>query len=670
MLANLPVPIWNVLTIFRPHLWGWFIGDEFGLAWMWWCHLLILLEGIFLLVHDLTGRFWLAVWSSLLAICSPMVQLWGSLAAPYAGYAVLATYFAILALKAPRTTSRALLGLLSGYFAASSVLMMYPPYAIVLAYLSAFVVAGYVKRSRRFRQESASRFLVPAVPFLLIVGSTLLFLLTSAHDAIALVQNTIYPGHRSATGGSFPAPRLMLSWFLPQAWRTQSWGTAENVCEASGFLLISPLVTLRFVREQRLKALGPLELALYLYIGLFLAWMLVGLPSFLAKPLFLDKVPPHRGIIGLGIADVLLTALLIRDLPAGRIGGDRPFVLLLVLGICWLGWRISASVVPLSPGQLIFGASALCAAAFLTWWRPSILLPYGLAVSLIVSVGFNPLARGGARFLSSNPIAKHMLEVQRADPAAIWVTMNDGVLGNLPRAIGLHSIDGANFYPQWSLWRRLDPLALFKHEYNRYAQLVFATPDRGDDLQIRAPQQDMVIIKIAPTSPAFEVLGVRYVLARGDEELIRTRFPGFRVLFKGGDKLNILEASRMPKVSSNPSASPGTELASFGATGFQDITDCETISGWAWLKKAPWVHTEVEVLDGTRVVARVTADRYRSDLHAASIGDGNYSFEIPTPPELRDGSPHSIGLRFAQSDQFLQHGPRQLVCMPGLRLAE
>src|SRR5262249_51470337 len=49
MLTGFPVPVQHVLTLFRPHLWGYFLGDNAGLAWHWAFFTLITFQAFFLL---------------------------------------------------------------------------------------------------------------------------------------------------------------------------------------------------------------------------------------------------------------------------------------------------------------------------------------------------------------------------------------------------------------------------------------------------------------------------------------------------------------------------------------------------------------------------------------------------------------------------------------------
>ena len=73
----------------------------------------------------------------------------------------------------------------------------------------------------------------------------------------------------------------------------------------------------------------------------------------------------------------------------------------------------------------------------------------------------------------------------------------------------------------------------------------------------------------------------------------------------------------------------GAEAAPGPLDGILDGLDGNTITGWAFDPVHPTESVVLEVLDGNRLVARLTANRFRGDLEAAGIGDGRHGFELP-----------------------------------------
>ena len=96
--------------------------------------------------------------------------------------------------------------------------------------------------------------------------------------------------------------------------------------------------------------------------------------------------------------------------------------------------------------------------------------------------------------------------------------------------------------------------------------------------------------------------------------------------------------------------------------GFHDITDCNYILGWAWDKNRPNDPIQVEIYDGNTLIATITAGDFRQDLLNQGHGNGNHAFTYPVPPNLKDGKPHSIVMKFAGSGIVLSGTPKSLNC--------
>ncbi len=96
--------------------------------------------------------------------------------------------------------------------------------------------------------------------------------------------------------------------------------------------------------------------------------------------------------------------------------------------------------------------------------------------------------------------------------------------------------------------------------------------------------------------------------------------------------------------------------------GTVERADCKEISGWIWDKYEPDAAMKVDLADGKRYLLSVTANQFRQDLAAAGYGNGRHAFSIPTPPQLKDGVPHTIYVHVAGSPRVLENGRRVIVC--------
>ena len=122
-----------------------------------------------------------------------------------------------------------------------------------------------------------------------------------------------------------------------------------------------------------------------------------------------------------------------------------------------------------------------------------------------------------------------------------------------------------------------------------------------------------------------------------------------------------------PAVASAPSPTEAPLAAAAPASyeGMYDVTNCNGIMGWAWDTSRPDDSIRVDIYDGEKRIATMTAQDFREDLKAAGKGNGKHGFTLPTPETLKDGKTHSIVMRFAGTRQELLGDRKELTCRPG-----
>jgi Secretion system C-terminal sorting domain len=94
--------------------------------------------------------------------------------------------------------------------------------------------------------------------------------------------------------------------------------------------------------------------------------------------------------------------------------------------------------------------------------------------------------------------------------------------------------------------------------------------------------------------------------------------------------------------------------------GFFDVADCGTLSGWAWNAVIPNGSLNIEILEGSNVVATGSANLYRADLQQAGLGNGVHAFQIPTPASLKNGQTRTLTARIAGSSYTLNSSPKTI----------
>ena len=153
-----------------------------------------------------------------------------------------------------------------------------------------------------------------------------------------------------------------------------------------------------------------------------------------------------------------------------------------------------------------------------------------------------------------------------------------------------------------------------------------------------------------------------------DPELVRAERPD--VVIQELSELHLMEEPPVdpPEIRSLrfPADGPGAQDASGGPPpeydGFQDVTNCQYVFGWAWDKSRPDEVVNVAVYDGDQLLAVIPAYQFREDLLHDHIGSGDHGFIYFFPRALKDGRAHQIRVKVAGSGFELHNSPASMSC--------
>lgn len=360
VVLNLPVRHWSLS--FRPQYWGFFLLDvERAFAFYWTMKMVLLVGGLFLLLMLLTdGDFPVSLLGALCIYFSGFIQWWYSTPAMLPemvgcfALAVVATHY--IARSADR---RVVLG--AGAVLAASLLAftfcLYPPFQIPLIFLGiALLVGSLLPHRDRIKRDWPVRAATLAVTALVVVVLLAVFCaeMKTTFDAI---RNTVYPGSRVSQGGEVSVTRLFAGFFgffmsetsYPSAWL--------NVCEASSFVLLFPVLVVWFGWRLARRRVGPMEWSLLVYCLAVTLWVVVGWPSVLASVTGFRFVPSTRAILGPGLAGILWCCVFVADRSEEH-GGDLAarsiLVAVSVLSLAILGIYLHGETGMLgTPGQIL-----------------------------------------------------------------------------------------------------------------------------------------------------------------------------------------------------------------------------------------------------------------------------------------------------------------------------
>ena len=150
MFTNYPSPVRHWLTVFRPQLWGYFIGIDYGISWNWWFRVLGLFYSFFLVFMLIShNRFYLSLFASLALLFAPFFQFWSFYSEPVSLFMGLCFVFASHVLFSKSKGGLFLHSLLLGWAGGAFLFCLYPPYEVVLAYLFLSLWVGYLLNERK-----------------------------------------------------------------------------------------------------------------------------------------------------------------------------------------------------------------------------------------------------------------------------------------------------------------------------------------------------------------------------------------------------------------------------------------------------------------------------------------------------------------------------------------
>ena len=213
------LPVWNWGLIFKPLVWPFFaVSPALAYSFFWAASAALMLIGWSLLLRELGFSRIVAGFTSAILYFSPFVQAWSGPSPQLALFPWV--LFALVRIQSPRRLALALSLLVPVWLLGMFYLPALPP----LFFLGLALCLA-------FRPEIFSRRRLAGA----LVGVTVGLVITFAYFApvFRAYADSVYPGHRWATGGELPVWQVA-SQFLP-ATTTEHFTNliAANICEAA-----------------------------------------------------------------------------------------------------------------------------------------------------------------------------------------------------------------------------------------------------------------------------------------------------------------------------------------------------------------------------------------------------------------------------------------------------
>lgn len=518
------VPVAHVSSLAKPATWGFFLFDlRRGLSWYWWFPFF----ACFGSVWQVLLRFFALDWRFAAGLAATVS------ASPYSvvfsGWPAYVVFFLACGLLAAnaafhiRTWKTAcLVGGVLGLSVAGFALVLYPAWQISMAYLwLPFAIAWFVIRRAQLR------FGFPQVTAAVVaLGVSVLILVCwwlDAKEAIDSIRATVYPGQRSVeVGGDIDRWFLIKGFMSPLTMYRDSPLMVGASDAGSIVLFIVPLFAAIGLRLAAVRRIDAIAAALCGYLLIALWFMFHGFSDSVARISFWGMTTSYRLDLSLGVAQVLLVAWLA---TSNRRPTGSAFLAAAISAIAVIHAASLYRIVPppiLDNVPLSFIAMSLMALGgggylLLRGRYKAFAGVYG-AWMLAAAVPFNPI---GLAPLTVRPSAEFAGLVQAPEGAG-HKRSGVAVLGernwamSLPAA-GIPVVNSVFYYPQRTLWRRLDPSGELGVLYNRYQRVLFVLEaiDSMQGFRIDSPRLDEVRVTIDPDRFDFRLLGAARVLAAG-----------------------------------------------------------------------------------------------------------------------------------------------------------
>jgi hypothetical protein len=533
MLVTQHAPVWHLATLGRPVTWGYFfLGPRRGLAWSWWFQPFACFTALTLLLEIvLRGHWRLAAFGAFLFCGSAYVVCWSQWPAYTTMFAAVACVSAYHLLASRQRAVLVASAIVLGVATAGFVMNLYPPWQVPVGQVFGGLFVALVVRDRLLADLGGPwwRARFRAVAGAVLVAGIIAFAWWRSCAAdLHVMAHTSYPGHRLSPGGDLSFVSLFRGTYNIST-IYERLKPLKNESEASSFYYFFPAVfaLLCLSREVR-RRFGPVGWFLAGYIVLLLSFLLVGLPSALAKVLFLAYAPARSADLGLGIASLILTmhtlavARRVRDSGYTRIAGRGRLVAVTVAAVVFaifvahahahqkLVRTVPTPGVGIAMSMIMAGLSwALASGRTLTFAAPLALL------QVATTFWFNPLATNLDHIYKSE-LAQAIRSVKsRSESPSLWVVYGGTHVGVLIEVLGDRALTGIQWPPQLHGWSLLDPKGKSFSTYNRYAEVEFYKPTAPTDpstVTFQNPMEGVLVVRTPPDSPRLKDIGVRYVM--------------------------------------------------------------------------------------------------------------------------------------------------------------
>jgi hypothetical protein len=518
LIVHYNLPIYHFTSLFKPQNYAFFfLDDERGFSFAWNYKVFgLLLSTFFLLMIFTESNFLLSVTGSFLVYLSSFNQWWFSIPLPdlLIAFNMIIVFFAYF-INAVHKTQIILYPLGIIYFFINFVLILYPPFQITLGYLALLLMGillfEYYKNNK---YNYISLKLIMTIASLSILSLIFYYFYLDIKDAVKIILNTEYPGDRKLLGGEMNIAQYFSGYydfFYSSSRFPESYG---NVCESSNFFFIFPFfipILLTSIFKKSLNIDYKIWL-LMLYIAIVSIWAFWGFSEAIAHMTLFEKVQPKRSLLGIGIANIIVTIIFLNWLQKKDLffRYSLEYYISIFFTLFFLGKLMQISDSFYTDTRIVISSFIFSFIVYAIFTRKVTLFVLTLILISIPSFFINPLAHGIpqfkkkelAEFIESNHFEKKQ-----------WLAYDNPIIPMYLKALGLEVINGVNFIPNFERLKILDPNENNKKIYNRYAHIaVKPLFNEGSTISFQLKAADAYEIYINPCSEEVKSLDIKYFI--------------------------------------------------------------------------------------------------------------------------------------------------------------
>jgi hypothetical protein len=491
-----------------PDLWGYYLfGAEYGNSFSWSFKMifgfLIMFELCMILTKGkkLYSTFggtliWLSTFNMWWSVCTNMM------------YGVAIIVFFYYTLTAKNWEYRLLHGVLLAISGSAFCTDLYPAWQVPIGLLIIALFVWMLIDNQEWKHYSCKDWIAIIAAFIFMCSIILRFLYVDG-QYLSAVSNTLYPGSRVSYGG-FALSKLL--GYVKAS--LSSFFDFGNASEIGTFFAVFPLgLILPCYVQWKEKGSNKLIWCLFVPIIILAVYTLTGLPSWLAKILFLTYSTPSRAVDILGFGLVLLLIVSFAEMDkCGRIRLDIGIIIALCCVIPAFIYANAASLNQAIAFIIILLVTALCIVIFVTKKGEKLLkrmIVISTLILMAIGATVNPITVGFSA-ITEKPVYSEVTSIiDSSDGNTLWIGVDNMIYPDYLIACGAPTLNSTNYVPNHDMWKILDPDDENEYVWNRYAHISITLSDEKESSYVLT-QADLIAVELSKDD--FLKLGINYVL--------------------------------------------------------------------------------------------------------------------------------------------------------------